>query len=180
MVLNRKIVMIGPMGAGKTSLGKRLAHALRWRFIDTDQEIVARTGVDIPTIFAREGEEGFRRREHDMLCTVLAGPHDVVVACGGGIVLDARNRELIGKQRLVVFLDVSVERQIARIGRDRNRPLAQAPDKAAHLRAMREHRLPLYESLADIRINTDSEHFSQIFHELKAKVDDRLSRDGMI
>ena len=180
MILNRKIIMIGPMGAGKTSLGKRLAHALRWRFIDTDQALVARTGVDIPTIFAREGEEGFRRREHDMLCDVLAEPHDTVVACGGGIVLDPRNRALIANQRLVIFLDVSVTRQIERIGRDKNRPLAHAPDKKAHLTAMREQRLPLYEQLADIRINTDSEHFAQIFHSMKAQVDAQLRSDGII
>lgn len=180
MILNRKILMIGPMGAGKTSLGKRLAHALRWRFIDTDQSLVARTGADIPTIFAQEGEAGFRRREHEMLADVLKEPHDTVIACGGGIVLDPRNRELIAKQRLVVFLDVSVERQIARIGRDKNRPLVHAPDKHAHLQAMREQRLPLYEQLADIRISTDSEHFSQIFHNLKAEVDKQLRQDGII
>lgn len=179
MVLNRKILMIGPMGAGKTSLGKRLAHALRWRFVDTDQALVARTGVDIPTIFAQEGEAGFRRRESEMLADVLAEPHDAVVACGGGIVLDPKNREWIGKQRLVVFLDVSVDKQIARIGRDKNRPLAQAADKQAHLQAMRELRLPLYQSLADICVNTDSEHFTQIFHQLKAQVDARLQQDGM-
>ena len=172
--------MIGPMGAGKTSLGKRLAHALRWRFVDTDQALVARTGVDIPTIFAQEGEEGFRRREAEMLDEVLSAPHDAVVACGGGIVLDARNRELIAGQRLVVFLDVSVARQIERIGRDKNRPLAQAADKEAHLQAMRERRLPLYEELANIRINTDSEQFSQTFYALKAQVEAELGTDGMM
>ena len=179
-MLSRKIVLIGPMGAGKTSLGKRLAHALRWRFVDTDQALVASTGVDIPTIFAQEGEAGFRKREHEMLCEVLQAPHDAVVACGGGIVLDERNREWIGRQRLVVFLDVSVARQIERIGRDKNRPLLQVADQKTHLRAMREQRLPLYEQLADIRVNTDSEHFSQTFYALKAQIEAELNKDGML
>ncbi|MDO4776057.1 MAG: shikimate kinase [Cardiobacteriaceae bacterium] len=176
---DRKIMMIGPMGAGKTSLGKRLANRLRWRFVDTDQALIARTGVDIPTIFAQEGEEGFRRREHEMLCDILQKPHDTVVACGGGIVLDPRNRELIGKQALVIFLDVSVERQIERIGQDRNRPLIHAADQRQHLLDMRSVRLPLYKSLADITVSTDGNNFSRTFHALLDKVEKYLAETPM-
>ena len=107
MTAGRKIILIGPMGAGKTSLGRRLATRLRWEFTDTDHALCARTGVDIPTIFAAEGEAGFRKREHEMLADILAEPRDMVVASGGGIVLKAENRRLIAGQFLVVFLDVS-------------------------------------------------------------------------
>lgn len=171
---DRKIIIIGPMGAGKTSLGKRLANRLRWKFVDTDQALVSRTGVDIPTIFAREGEAGFRRREHDMLNDILQQPHDTVVACGGGIVLDPRNRRLIAGQALVIFLDVSVARQIERIGNDRNRPLIHAENQREYLESMRALRLPLYQGLADISMSTDGNNFSHTFHTLLAMVESNL------
>lgn len=168
--MHRKIILVGPMGAGKTSLGKRLAHRLHWRFYDTDHEVVQRTGVDIPHIFEREGEAGFRRREHLALKTVVERAEDAVVACGGGIVILAENRELIMQQALVVFLDVSVERQLERIAQDHNRPLAQAPDQRERLQKLREDRLGLYEGVADIRLNTDDNHFSSSFRELVHRV----------
>ena len=98
MTTGRKIVLIGPMGAGKTSLGKRLAARLRWDFVDTDHALCARTGVDIPTIFAQEGEAGFRKREHTTLAAELADPRERVVACGGGIVINADKVVLTGKK----------------------------------------------------------------------------------
>ena len=170
MSTGRKIVLIGPMGAGKTSLGKRLATRLRWEFIDTDHALCARTGVDIPTIFATEGEEGFRKREHEVLASILATPRDMVVACGGGIVLKAENRRLIAGQFIVVFLDVSVRRQILRIGRDRNRPLVQNTDNLqGKLEQLRDERLGLYEGLADIRVDTDNNHFNQLLQKTAAR-----------
>ncbi len=178
MTAGRKIVLIGPMGAGKTSLGRRLATRLRWEFTDTDHALCARTGVDIPTIFAAEGEAGFRKREHDVLADILAEPRDMVVACGGGIVLKAENRRLIAGQFLVVFLDVSVRRQILRIGRDRNRPLVQeAENLQAKLEQLRDERLGLYEGLADIRVDTDKNHFTNSFKKLLHDVENRLRRE---
>ena len=169
MTTGRKIVLIGPMGAGKTSLGKRLAARLRWDFVDTDHALCARTGVDIPTIFAQEGEAGFRKREHATLAAELADPRERVVACGGGIVINADNRRLIAGQFLVVFIDVSVHRQILRIGRDRNRPLVQNTDNLqAKLEQLRDERLGLYEGLADIRIDTDNNHFTNSCTKWKA------------
>lgn len=162
----QKVVLIGPMGAGKTSLGKRLAARLGWRFIDTDQAICVRTGVDIPTIFSVEGEAGFRAREREMLAEILAIEQDIVVACGGGIVLDAENRKRIMQQKLVVFLDVSVDRQIERVGRDRNRPLVQQHNQRQHLQSMREARLPLYKMVANVRVSTDSNHFPFVLRQL--------------
>ncbi len=166
----RKILLIGPMGAGKTSLGKRLAARLHWKFHDTDHEIVQCTGADIPLIFEREGEVGFRRREHQALKKVIEKPYDAVIACGGGIVLLPENRELLMQQAVVVFLDVSVERQLQRIGRDKNRPLAQAPDKRQRLQALRDERLGLYEGVSDIRLDTDANHFTVSFKRLLKSV----------
>lgn len=166
----RKIVLVGPMGAGKTSLGRRLATKLHWQFYDTDHVVIKNTGADIPLIFEREGEDGFRRREHQALKEVLASPHDAVVACGGGIVVTPENRTLIMAQALVVFLDVSVERQLQRIGLDKNRPLAQAPDKRQRLQKLRDERLGLYEGIADIRLDTDANHFNTSFQRLLSSV----------
>ena len=178
MTTGRKIVLIGPMGAGKTSLGKRLAARLRWDFVDTDHALCARTGVDIPTIFAQEGEAGFRKREHATLAAELADPRERVVACGGGIVINADNRRLIAGQFLVVFIDVSVHRQILRIGRDRNRPMVQNTDNLqAKLEQLRDERLGLYEGLADIRIDTDNNHFTNSFKQLLHEVESRLRHE---
>ena len=140
MTAGRKIVLIGPMGAGKTSLGRRLATRLRWEFTDTDHALCARTGVDIPTIFAAEGEAGFRKREHDVLADILAEPRDMVVACGGGIVLKAENLQ-------------------------------------AKLEQLRDERLGLYEGLADIRVDTDNNHFTNSFKKLLHDVENRLRRE---
>ncbi|ABQ13709.1 shikimate kinase [Dichelobacter nodosus] len=162
----RKIVLIGPMGAGKTSLGKRLASKLRWAFADTDHMIVARTGADISLIFEREGEMGFRCREHEVLRDVLAEPRDMVVSCGGGIVLLAQNRQLLMAQALVIFLDISVERQLQRVKNDRNRPLLKYADRRQKLQQLREERWGLYEGIADIYLSTDENHFTTSFQRL--------------
>lgn len=175
----RKIVLVGPMGAGKTSLGKRLAARLKWQFFDTDHVVIKNTGADIPLIFEREGEEGFRRREHLALREVLEAPMDAVVACGGGIVIRPENRSLIMTQPLVVFLDVSVERQLERIGLDKNRPLVHAPDKRERLQQLRDERLGLYEGIADVRIDTNSNNFNHSFNSLLNNVQIFLNKiDG--
>ena len=109
MTTGRKIVLIGPMGAGKTSLGKRLAARLRWDFVDTDHALCARTGVDIPTIFAQEGEAGFRRREHATLVAELADPRERVVACGGGGIPVMRNGNHLKGASAVIDKDFGSE-----------------------------------------------------------------------
>lgn len=175
MTSGRKIILIGPMGAGKTSLGKRLASRLQWQFVDTDHALCKRTGVDIPTIFATEGETGFRRREHETLYEILTDPRELIVACGGGIVVTPENRRLIAGQFLVVFLDVSVKRQILRIGHDKKRPLVQqAENLQLQLEKLRDERLGFYEGLSDIRINTDSNHFAYSFKKLLNDVKTKL------
>ena len=144
MTAGRKIVLIGPMGAGKTSLGRRLATRLRWEFTDTDHALCARTGVDIPTIFAAEGEAGFRKREHDVLADILAEPRDMVVACGGGIVTRKENWPLIHQNGTIVLL----RRPLDRLPLD-GRPISQERG----LERLASERGPLYESWADLAID---------------------------
>ena len=118
------LILIGMMGAGKTTVGRELARRRGMRFVDCDQEIVARTGVSIPTIFEIEGEAGFRRRESQVLAE-LSLESDIVVATGGGIVLAPANRELLAQRGVVIYLDVPPPILWERTRHDRNRPLLQ-------------------------------------------------------
>lgn len=147
------LVLIGPMGAGKTSVGRRLAERLDLQFLDLDREIEARTGASVTMIFDCEGEAGFRARERDTLSDALAGA-GVLVATGGGAVLDAGNRQLMHTRSFVVHLDVDVDGQIARLARDRSRPLLAEGDRQATLERLAQARAPLYRALADLRFDT--------------------------
>lgn len=146
------IYLVGLMGAGKTTVGRVLARKLGWDFADTDGEIVARTGVPIPTIFEIEGEEGFRRREHAEL-EALSRRVQVVVATGGGAVLQAPNRALMKKSGWVVYLHASPELLYARTRHDKNRPLLQVADPLARLRELLVQRDPLYRDVADLVVD---------------------------
>ena len=126
----QNIVLVGPMGAGKSTVGRGLALLLRRGFLDSDQEIEKRTGVDIPTIFEFEGEEGFRRRETEMLRELLAR-ENVVLATGGGIVMRPENRKLL-KEHCVLYLRVPVAEQYRRTRKSRRRPLLNASDDPAN------------------------------------------------
>ncbi|ABI58101.1 shikimate kinase AroK [Alkalilimnicola ehrlichii MLHE-1] len=148
-----RIYLIGPMGAGKSTVGRRLADALGLPFEDSDRYIVERTGVDIPTIFDIEGEAGFRKREHDAIRT-LTEREELVLATGGGVVTTPANRDLLGARGIVVYLYTPVETQLARTGKDRNRPLLQTEDPRARLEALMVERDPLYRAIADIIIDT--------------------------
>jgi len=114
------LILIGPMGAGKSSLGRKLAAHFALPFVDTDEEIIRQTGASITTIFEYEGQAGFRQRECMALAEVLAADHQVV-ATGGGIVLNADNRALIARRGFVLYLHVGVEQQLARLSHDRTR-----------------------------------------------------------
>lgn len=142
------------MGAGKTTIGRQLAKRLNRPFWDSDKELVLRTGVDIPTIFDYEGEEGFRHRESVML-EELCRNSGMILATGGGAVLREQNRLLLKKQGLVVYLRVSIETQLRRTSRDRNRPLLQIPNPRAKLEEIKKQRTPLYIEVADLVLDTD-------------------------
>lgn len=152
----RNLVLVGPMGAGKSSIGKRLAERFGLAFVDADRELEARTGVDVSTIFHCEGEAGFRSRESALLAELLA-QDERLVATGGGAVLDPGNRALLRERGFVLHLHAGVDAQLARLARDRTRPLLQRPDREAVLRDMAHQRAPLYAEVADLSFDT-SEH----------------------
>ena len=143
------------MGAGKTTIGRHLARRLKKRFVDCDHEIEARTGVRIPVIFEIEGEEGFRRRESQVL-QELTAEGDMVLATGGGVVLNPDNRARLAGTGLVVYLSVPPEELFARTRRDRNRPLLQVADPKAKIAELYAQRDPLYREIADIVIEGGS------------------------
>lgn len=142
------------MGAGKTTIGRLLADELGLEFKDADREIEARSGVDIPWIFDKEGEPGFRARESAVLeeLSLLDG---VLISTGGGAVLAEHNRRLMSGRGTVVYLHTSVEEQVRRTSRDRKRPLLQTDDPAAVLAQLMQIREPLYREVADVIIDTD-------------------------
>lgn len=162
------------MGAGKTTVGRALAKRLGWQFVDTDHEIVARTGVSIPTIFEIEGEEGFRRRESQAL-TELAELNHVVLATGGGIVLAKENRECLRDSGIVVYLDVAPRQLYERTRHDKNRPLLQVEDPLARLEELYAQREPLYREIADIVIDGNRCNAQLSVHILMKELEKRCS-----
>ena len=145
----QRVFLIGAMGAGKTTVGKQLAKLLHLTFYDLDAEIEARSGADIPWIFDVEGEVGFRKRESTML-TELASKKNVVIATGGGIVLDPANRALMSSSGLVVYLAVPLETLYERTSRDTKRPLLQVADRRAVIDKLVAEREPLYREVAEL------------------------------
>jgi shikimate kinase len=150
----QKIFLVGPMGAGKTTIGKYLAQQLRLGFADTDSEIESRTGADIPWIFDVEGESGFREREAQVV-EEMTRMDNVVLATGGGVVLRQDNRRALGARGFVVYLHATVDEQVRRTRRDRRRPLLQTDDPEQVLRELMAVRDPLYREIADHVIDTD-------------------------
>lgn len=149
----RRVFLVGPMGAGKTTTGRQIARSLGLTFIDSDHEIEARSGVDIATIFDFEGEAGFRQREHAMI-DQLTCRDDVVLATGGGVVLDPDNRRHLAERGFVVYLATPVDEQMRRTERDRQRPLLQGADRRATLERLQQERDPLYREIADFIVDT--------------------------
>ena len=155
MDASASIFLVGPMGAGKTTIGRQLARALGKDFVDSDHEIEARTGADIPWIFDLEGEAGFRRREREVIDELTRRP-GIVLASGGGAVLAAENRRHLAERGIVVYLRTSVDQQLRRTARDHKRPLLQTEDPRARLEALLAQRDPLYREIANIVVDTDN------------------------
>ncbi len=150
----KNIFLVGPMGAGKTTIGRQIAELLRWDFIDSDHEIEARTGANIPWIFDIEGETGFRQREA-MVIDALTQRQHIVLATGGGAIMRAENRAALHARGTVIYLETPVERQLERTARDQNRPLLQTPDPRAKLTALLIERDPLYREVAHYIMPTE-------------------------
>ena len=150
------MLLVGPMGVGKTTVGKMLAEETGRRFMDCDQEIERRAGADIPWIFDVEGEAGFRDRETALLKELRCQPN-MVIATGGGAVLRSGNRRLLRDAGLVIYLDASLELLLARTAKDKKRPLLQGGDPRETLRKILDEREALYRSVADIRLELDAE-----------------------
>ena len=169
------LVLVGPMGAGKTSIGKRLAERFGLVFVDLDQAIEAATGVRVVDIFEREGEAGFREREAKQLAVELEGD-DRLVATGGGAVLREGNRALMRERAYVLHLAVGVDEQLKRLANDRVRPLLQRPDREDALRAMAVVRAPLYDAVADLRFDSSGLTPAQACERLIPQLRDRWLR----
>ncbi len=163
MTFQRNLFMIGPMGAGKTTIGKRLARELGLRFVDLDQAIEEHTGASIPLIFDIEGEAGFRKRESEQLRR-LVQEDQILLATGGGAILAEENRKLLRDHGLVIYLKTSVDEQLRRLRHDRNRPLLQTADRRERLQKIARERNPLYEQTADLILHSSGESVGHMAH----------------
>jgi len=153
MSQSQNIILVGPMGSGKTTIGRQLAKQLHRDFFDSDHEIENKTGANIPLIFELEGEEGFRKRESAML-DFLTLKNGIVLATGGGAVLSAKNREILHERGRVIYLSATLEQLWERTRLDKNRPLLQTENPQGKIASLLEQRDPLYRELADIIIDT--------------------------
>ena len=167
------IFLVGPMGAGKSTIGRQLAEALSFRFEDSDHELQRRTGVDIPTIFEYEGEEGFRNREQQVIAE-LTDQEGIVLATGGGAVLREANRQRLTARGVVIYLHCSPEQQFARTNRDRNRPLIQTADPLQSLRDIMVIREPLYRQVADLVVSTEKRGTASVVKEIRRRLETDL------
>ncbi len=167
------IILIGPMGAGKTTIGRQIARLLSFDFFDSDREIEQRTGVTIPLIFELEGEDGFRRRETDVI-SELTKKNNIVLATGGGAVLRKENQQALKRSGTIVYLCAGIDDLLERTAKDKNRPLLQTDDPRKKLQAILTEREPIYRELADIILETNK----MTVHTAVKKLEELLSRHG--
>ncbi|MBX2879766.1 MAG: shikimate kinase [Granulosicoccus sp.] len=149
------IFLVGPMGSGKSTVGRALARRIGFRFLDSDREIESRCGVDIPTIFDYEGEAGFRDREQRIINELTAIP-GIVLATGGGSILREANRTVLTQRGYVILLKVEIAEQLRRVAFDSNRPLLKTENPEARLKALMLEREPIYQAVAHAQVSTDS------------------------
>jgi len=170
----KNLFLIGPMGAGKSAVGKHLARALHMTFIDSDDEIEHRTGVDIPFIFEKEGEAGFRKREARVI-DELSQQDGIVLATGGGAVVDPDSRSRLGARGFVVYLRTSVKQQLERTNRGRERPMLSGGDREDVLTRLMELREPMYREIADLVVETDGRRVQVVAKEIVDAVQETSS-----
>lgn len=154
------------MGAGKSAVGRQLARFLHMDFFDSDEEIESRTGVDIPFIFEKEGEAGFRTRESKVI-DELSARQGIVLATGGGVVVDPQNRSHLGARGFVVYLHTTVDQQLDRTQRGRHRPLLENGDRREILEELMQIRDPLYREIADMIVETDGRRVKEVAAEIR-------------
>ncbi len=162
---DQNIILIGPMGSGKSTIGQLIAGRLNRDFYDSDYYIEEKTGVDIPRIFDIEGEDGFRTRETKAL-QELTSQKKLVIATGGGSVMRKENQQLLKSTGFIIFLDTSVNQQMARLRYDKKRPLLQTSNPREKLEKLFAERKPIYLNLADIRIRTDRKFARKVASEI--------------
>ncbi len=165
----QNLFLIGPMGAGKSAVGRQLARMLHMTFVDSDDEIEARTGVDIPFIFEKEGEDGFRQREARVI-DELSTREGIVLATGGGAVMYPQNRSCLGARGFVVYLFTTVDQQVARTRKGRERPMLANGDSREILDELMTIRDPLYREIADLTVQTDGRKVKAVAEEIIEKL----------
>ena len=172
-MINQKgnIILIGPMGSGKTSTGRMLAKEMGYAFADTDEEVTKRTGVSIAYIFDVEGEEGFRKRECLALKECL-NDNNTILSTGGGIVLSKENRDLLQDRGTVVYLQTSIRFQVKRTASTNHKPILQNKDPEETLDKLMLTRAPLYEEIADITIMTDNKSLQEMSKEIQRAINE--------
>lgn len=163
------LVLVGPMGAGKTSIGKRLATGLALQFVDADQRLEELVGAKVAMIFELEGEAGFRAREAQLLAGLMQGSGQVI-ATGGGAVLSADNRRQLAERGFVIYVRVGITRQLDRLARDHSRPLLAGGERRAKLQVLAAARNPLYEEMADLVFDSDGQSLAAATRKILACV----------
>lgn len=171
------IFLVGPMGAGKSTIGRQLARALRVQFLDSDHVIEQRTGANIPLIFELEGEAGFRAREKAVI-DELTQLQDIVLATGGGAVLGDQNRQCLRERGTVIYLYATIEQLLRRTARDKNRPLLQTADPKKRLEDIMAVRDPLYREVAHMVVYTDDRSIRSVIREILWRLESEAKRQG--
>ena len=164
------IFLVGPMGVGKTSIGRKLAEETGLAFFDSDHEIEKRTGANIPLIFDIEGEEGFRKRESAVI-EELSNRDGLVLATGGGAVLDETNRSCLRERGTVIYLHADTDTLFQRTAKDRSRPLLQTDDPRGRIEELMSQRDPLYRDIAHFVIETGHHHIGKVVSEIIQRLD---------
>jgi len=171
MAEKRNIFLIGPMGAGKSTIGRELAEKLHLDFYDSDHEIERRTGADIAWVFDLEGEDGFRKREEGVIDD-LSAKQGIVLATGGGSVISDQIRNRLSARGIVVYLETTIDKQVARTQRDRRRPLLQTSEEPRKvLERLAIERNPLYEEIADVIVPTDDQSAKIVANKIIERID---------